>query len=142
MQIPTHCTLCPAPAVRTAPGPGSLRRRTAGAPCPCGASFWEEPCISGTRGSGTVFFSGCPLKCCYCQNFTISAQNFGREVSTRTLADIFFACRNRGAQHQPGHCRALSALGVGSAESGRTGPDHSHRGTTPADTKPPKRCTR
>jgi putative pyruvate formate lyase activating enzyme len=51
--------------------------------------FWEEPCISGTRGSGTVFFSGCTLKCCYCQNYDISGAGFGREVSPERLADIF-----------------------------------------------------
>lgn len=61
--------------------------------------FWEEPCISGTQGSGTVFFSGCPLQCCYCQNHGISAGNFGREISTRRLADIFLELQEQGAHN-------------------------------------------
>ena len=51
--------------------------------------MWEEPCISGTRGSGTVFFSGCSLKCCFCQNYRISAENFGKEIPVSRLAEIF-----------------------------------------------------
>ena len=50
---------------------------------------WEEPCISGTAGSGTVFFSGCTLGCCFCQNRAISADGFGREISTQRLKEIF-----------------------------------------------------
>lgn len=51
--------------------------------------MWEEPCISGTNGSGAVFFSGCNLRCCFCQNFQISNQYFGKEISTKRLAQIF-----------------------------------------------------
>ena len=47
--------------------------------------FWEEPCISGTRGSGTVFFSGCTLRCAYCQNFSISHQGQGQDISVQRL---------------------------------------------------------
>ncbi len=50
---------------------------------------WEEPCISGTRGSGTVFFSGCNLKCVYCQNFEISHNAFGKDISDERLFEIF-----------------------------------------------------
>ena len=50
--------------------------------------FWEEPPISGTKGSGTVFFSGCSLKCVYCQNFEISHKARGKAVSENELADI------------------------------------------------------
>lgn len=50
---------------------------------------WEEPCISGARGSGTVFFSGCSLKCCFCQNYNISTQGFGKEVSVQRLREIY-----------------------------------------------------
>lgn len=53
------------------------------------AHYWEEPCISGTNGSGAVFFSGCTLKCVYCQNFEISAQNTGKAVTPAELADIY-----------------------------------------------------
>ena len=51
--------------------------------------FGEEPCISGTRGAGTVFFSGCTLQCIYCQNHEISTGRFGREVTVERLREIF-----------------------------------------------------
>lgn len=60
---------------------------------------WEEPCISGTSGSGTVFFSGCPLRCCFCQNYRISAQNFGVEVTPKRLAEIFRSLQEQGAHN-------------------------------------------
>ncbi len=50
---------------------------------------WEEPCISGTKGSGTVFFSGCNLKCVYCQNFELSHNAFGKDISDERLLEIF-----------------------------------------------------
>ena len=50
--------------------------------------FWEEPIISGKNGSGTVFFSGCPLSCVYCQNFDISQEGNGKIISYEELADI------------------------------------------------------
>lgn len=61
--------------------------------------FWEEPCISGTNGSGTIFFSGCPLKCVYCQNNEISSGGFGKEVSVSRLAEIFRELENKGAHN-------------------------------------------
>ena len=61
--------------------------------------MWEEPCISGTRGSGTVFFSGCSLKCCFCQNYKISAENFGKEISIDRLAEIFLELQDKGAHN-------------------------------------------
>ena len=100
-DIPSRCALCP-------------RRcgadRAAGQAGYCGAAgvlkaaraalhFWEEPCISGTRGSGTVFFAGCALKCCYCQNYTLSAECFGLEISTGRLADIFLELQAQGAHN-------------------------------------------
>ncbi len=60
---------------------------------------WEEPCISGTRGSGTVFFSGCSLKCCYCQNHDISAGGFGRDICVERLAGIFLELQAQGAHN-------------------------------------------
>jgi len=54
-----------------------------------GIHNWEEPCISGTRGSGTVFFSGCSLKCCFCQNYSISTQGHGKEVPIARLREIY-----------------------------------------------------
>ena len=60
---------------------------------------WEEPCISGANGSGTVFFSGCPLGCVYCQNFEISGGYSGAEYSEDRLADLFLSLEQRGAHN-------------------------------------------
>lgn len=51
--------------------------------------LWEEPVISGTNGSGAIFFSGCNLKCCFCQNYQISSGHWGKEISIQRLAKIF-----------------------------------------------------
>jgi len=59
--------------------------------------FWEEPCISGDAGSGTVFFSHCTLKCVYCQNYDISTKNQGRFVTETELADFFLELQGKGA---------------------------------------------
>lgn len=58
--------------------------------------FWEEPFISGTRGSGTVFFSGCNLGCVYCQNYEVSHEAFGKEVSEKELMKIFDSLIDKG----------------------------------------------
>lgn len=60
---------------------------------------WEEPCISGSRGSGTVFFTGCNLRCVFCQNYKISQENFGVSVSPEKLADIFMNLEKAGAHN-------------------------------------------
>ena len=98
-SLPTDCRLCP-------------RRcgidRHAGKMGLCGADdtlriaraalhAWEEPCISMGAGSGAVFFSGCPLRCRYCQNFDISLDNRGRAISVGRLTDIFFELVDQGA---------------------------------------------
>lgn len=61
--------------------------------------FGEEPCISGDRGSGTVFFSGCTLQCVFCQNRAISAQGRGREVTVERLAEMFSELEAQGAHN-------------------------------------------
>lgn len=61
--------------------------------------MWEEPCISGTNGSGTVFFSGCNLKCCFCQNYEISEGCKGFELTAEELADTFLMLQGRGAHN-------------------------------------------
>lgn len=61
--------------------------------------FWEEPPISGTKGSGTVFFTGCSLGCCFCQNYEISALNKGQEISEKRLGEIFLSLRDKGAHN-------------------------------------------
>ena len=95
-----HCTLCPREC-------GVNRNKTKGF---CGENavvriaraelhFWEEPCISGKNGSGTVFFSGCSLRCCFCQNFEISSENKGFELTIKQLADTFLFLQNKGANN-------------------------------------------
>lgn len=59
--------------------------------------FWEEPCISGSSGSGTVFFSGCSLRCVFCQNRSIALGQAGRELSLHRLAEIFLELQKKGA---------------------------------------------
>ena len=61
--------------------------------------FWEEPCISGTNGSGTVFFSGCNLRCVYCQNYEISSENKGVEIDDERLFEIFDSLISQGAHN-------------------------------------------
>ena len=76
--------------------------------CGCGSEIraakadlhmWEEPCISGTKGSGTVFFSGCCLKCCFCQNYRISGENLGKEISPERLSEVFLELHKKGAHN-------------------------------------------
>lgn len=61
--------------------------------------FWEEPCISGEKGSGTVFFSGCNLRCVFCQNQEISRGQAGKEISTDRLSEIFLELQDKGAHN-------------------------------------------
>ena len=64
-----------------------------------GLHFWEEPCISGEKGSGTIFFSGCSLNCVYCQNYDVSHKSFGKTVSYERLAEIFRELEDLGAHN-------------------------------------------
>ena len=96
------CTLCPRRCA-------ALRTETAGegfcampsAPVVARAMLhrWEEPCLSGTRGSGAVFFSGCVLGCVYCQNGRISREGFGRTVSVPRMREIFLELIAQGAHN-------------------------------------------
>ncbi len=63
-----------------------------------GLHFWEEPCISGTKGAGTVFFSGCGLKCVYCQNFEVS-RGKGYYITEGELESIFLRLQEEGAHN-------------------------------------------
>ena len=96
------CTLCPRSCMAD--------RRTAGAKgfCGCGDTVmaaraalhqWEEPWISGIHGSGTVFFTGCTLRCCFCQNYPISQEGLGKELTVRQLGDIFLRLQDEGAHN-------------------------------------------
>ena len=61
--------------------------------------YWEEPCISGTSGSGTVFFSGCNLRCVFCQNHNIALGKAGRVIAPEHLAEIFLQLQEQGANN-------------------------------------------
>lgn len=61
--------------------------------------MWEEPCISGTQGSGTVFFSGCPLRCVFCQNRKIALGRSGKAISSGRLVEIFLELQEQGANN-------------------------------------------
>ncbi len=115
-----NCTLCPRKCGID---------RTSGKSGFCGADdrikiaraalhFWEEPCISGKNGSGTVFFSHCTMKCVYCQNYKISTGGSGRYVTAEELADIFLDLQAEGANNinlvTPTHYAAgvVSALDI------------------------------
>ncbi len=110
-----RCTICP----RTC---RTNRHEKAGALCKAGdhikvaraaLHFWEEPPISGEKGSGAIFFSHCALKCVYCQNKEISTGGFGLEISPERLYEIFFELKEQGAHNinlvSPSHYFALIA---------------------------------
>lgn len=61
--------------------------------------FWEEPCISGEEGSGTVFFSGCNLQCVYCQNQNIAKGRNGKVISIERLSELFLELQEKGANN-------------------------------------------
>lgn len=96
-----NCLLCPRKC--------GINRRT-GQTGVCGVSseikvaraalhYWEEPCISGKRGSGAVFFSGCSLHCVFCQNREISDGKAGKVISKERLSDIFMELADKGANN-------------------------------------------
>ena len=95
------CNLCPRRC-------GALRGEIGAGRCGMGVQpriaraaphFDEEPVISGTRGSGAVFFSGCSLQCCFCQNFELSHHGFGKTVSVERLRDIYFELIAQGVHN-------------------------------------------
>ena len=95
------CRLCPRNC-------GALRGETGRGRCGMGAEpriaraaphFDEEPVISGTRGAGTVFFSGCSLQCCFCQNYALSHEGFGKNVSVSRLREIYFELIEQGVHN-------------------------------------------
>lgn len=96
------CNLCPRKcgAVRTADrGEGRCRMPEAPVVARAALHMWEEPPISGTKGSGTVFFSGCSLGCVFCQNEQISHQDFGKPITVDRLRAIFFELIDQGAHN-------------------------------------------
>lgn len=111
----TPCTLCPRACRAGRDFPFDPEKRQGGfcgmpeAPVVARAAlhFGEEPVISGARGSGAVFFAGCPLKCVFCQNFALSRGRQGIEIAPARLAEIFRELEEQGAHNinlvNPGH---------------------------------------
>lgn len=96
------CRLCPrnCGAERTAETGGGVCGMPAGLRVArAGLHLWEEPCISGARGSGAVFFSGCCLRCSFCQNRTISSGGFGKAVTAERLREIIQELIAQGAHN-------------------------------------------
>lgn len=127
IDLPTSCTWCPR---------ACGANRAAGEAGVCGADntlriaraalhFWEEPCLSGTRGSGTVFFSHCPLRCVYCQNARIAAGDVGREITVERLAEICLELQAQGALNinmvTPTHYAPFIAEAVAAARAAGLG---------------------
>lgn len=97
------CKLCPRAcgAQRPDSGIGGGYCKMPDAPTAARAALhmWEEPCVSGENGSGTVFFSGCSLGCVYCQNSKISSEGFGEEITESRLSEIFDELEAQGAEN-------------------------------------------
>lgn len=101
MDLLSQCRLCPRRC-----GVNRLQGETGycGQPAQLYAAraalhFWEEPCISGTEGSGTIFFSGCNLRCIYCQNRDIALSRQGQPITSQRLSEIFWELAEKGANN-------------------------------------------
>lgn len=97
----TSCHLCPKNCGidRTAGQTGSCKETDRIMAARAALHFWEEPCISGSSGSGAVFFSGCPLRCIFCQNREISTGEAARSISRDRLSEIFLELQDKGANN-------------------------------------------
>lgn len=97
----TECTLCPRAchADRNGSARGYCGQSAVVKVARASLHMWEEPCISGIKGSGTVFFSGCSLGCVYCQNRTIALGSKGREVTEMQLSRLFLLLQEKGANN-------------------------------------------
>ena len=96
------CALCPrncGKERREREGAGFCRAGTLPKIAKAALHHWEEPCISGKHGSGTVFFSGCNLGCVFCQNYKLSHEDYGEIVSVKRLAEIFSELEEQGAHN-------------------------------------------
>ena len=98
-NLPDQCELCPRAcgASRASGETGYCGEASRVRVARAALHMWEEPCISGASGSGTVFFSGCNLKCVFCQNHGISASGAGKAVSVERLSGIFMELQDKGA---------------------------------------------
>lgn len=97
----SDCTLCPREchADRNAGQTGYCGQTARLTAARAALHFWEEPCLSGKNGSGAVFFSGCNLRCIYCQNYEIAQGQAGREITAPRLTDIFLELQEKGAHN-------------------------------------------
>lgn len=93
------CTLCPRECKvnRNQGQKGYCRQSSEIMAARAALHMWEEPCISGERGSGTVFFSGCAMQCVFCQNHTIAAAETGKTITVERLAEIFLELQEKNA---------------------------------------------
>ena len=100
-QLMSDCTLCPRNChVDRLSGKWGYCGQTAEIRAArASLHMWEEPCISGSAGSGTVFFSGCNLKCVFCQNHNIAVGKAGQPVTVQHLADIYLSLQDKGANN-------------------------------------------
>jgi len=98
-KLMSDCTLCPRKchADRLSGETGFCGQTNLPSIARAALHFWEEPCISGTQGSGAVFFSGCNLQCVFCQNHTISIGGKGRKLPLERLSEIFLELQEKGA---------------------------------------------
>ena len=98
-ELYQSCTLCPREchADRLSGKKGACGENSVLRVGRAALHMWEEPCISGTRGSGAVFFSGCSLRCIFCQNYEIAQGNCAREISGDRLSEIFLELQEKGA---------------------------------------------
>ena len=101
MDVLRDCILCPrrCHANRLAGQAGYCGQTVMIRAARAALHFWEEPCISGTSGSGTVFFSGCNMKCVFCQNYNIALGRSGREVTLERLSEIYLELQEQGAHN-------------------------------------------
>ncbi len=99
-KLYNHCTLCPRQCgVDRSIKNGYCKASNKLVVARAALHMWEEPCISGKSGSGTVFFSGCPLGCIYCQNYQIRDNLTGKEIDAKRLAEIFINLQQQGANN-------------------------------------------
>ena len=100
-KLMKNCTLCPrnCHADRLTGKTGYCGQTAEIRAARAALHFWEEPCISGTAGSGTVFFSGCVLRCIFCQNANIAQGKAGKEISSERLTEIFLELQEKKANN-------------------------------------------
>ena len=100
-QAYSQCELCPRACKvnRDAGGSGVCGVTSALKLARAALHFWEETCISGTKGSGAVFFSGCSMHCVFCQNKEIAQGTFGKEITRERLVEIFLELQSQGANN-------------------------------------------